>query len=48
MDKQIENKSGIFSHLILHSEPIHGLINYFDSNMNVRGLSAIESIETQN
>ena len=48
INKQIDNKSGIFSHLILHGKPLHGIICYFDMNMNVRGLSAIESIENLN
>lgn len=48
IDKQIYNKSGIFSHLILHGKPLHGILCYFDMNMNVRGFSAIESIEILN
>ncbi len=48
VDKQMNNKSGIISHLILHGKPLHGVICYFDMNMNVRGLSVIESIESLN
>ena len=48
MDNKFNNKSGIFSHLILHGKPLHGIICYFDMKMNVRGLSAIESIENLN
>jgi len=46
MIKKLSNKEkGIYSHLILHGKPLHGLICYIDSHFSVRGFMPIESIE---
>jgi len=45
MEKLMENKTGIYPHLILHGNPLHGMICYIDTQMTVRSVCAIESIE---
>ncbi|MFX1276689.1 MAG: hypothetical protein ACFFBP_09645 [Promethearchaeota archaeon] len=45
MEKILENKSGVYPHLVLHGNPLHGMIIYIDKHMNIRSVSSIESME---
>ena len=44
--RQLHDKSKFpYPHLHLHGNPIHGMLCYIDSNLKVRSIGIIESIE---
>lgn len=45
VQKLVEQAKGIYSHLVLHGKPLHGLVCYLDSHLAVRGIVPVESIE---
>ncbi|MFX1276038.1 MAG: hypothetical protein ACFFAT_13405 [Promethearchaeota archaeon] len=45
INKMVRKDKGIYTHLIIHGNPLHGMICYIDVHMTVRSVSAIESIE---
>ena len=43
--KMNQQQKGLYSHLVLHGNPLHGMLCHIDSHLTVRHISIIESIE---